>query len=76
MAKMDLIDVLELAKNFAVVAGWGFFKLRSVNFNDMTGNWKLVADVGAIKSENIEFTIKDSDRKVIAYGDWRKTDSK
>ncbi len=74
---VSILEVVEIAKHFAVVASWGYFKLISVNEDpDNSDIYIVTADLGAFQEKNMKFTISESEREVIAYGPEESRDNK
>ena len=68
MPELDMIEVVEIAKNFAIIAGWGWFRLITISIDSKKKEWTLTARVGAYEDKVIEFKILDTEKKVISYG--------
>lgn len=68
MASADLIDVVKAARDFSDKAGWGFFKLKSVNFDKEIDQWILSAYLGAFEEVVTAFQIDDTTLKVRKVG--------
>lgn len=73
---LSLLEVVEIAKRFATVAGWGYFKLISVKEDpDNSDNFIITADLGAFQERNMKFTISESEKEVIEYGPEETSDN-
>ena len=68
MSKLDLLDVVRLAREFSEEAGWGFFKVVNIGYDVNTGRWTLTANLGSVYGKIVEFIIDDNEGKVIGYG--------
>jgi len=68
MREMDLDDVVEIARKFTELAGWGYFRLHNVTYNEEEKIHELTAYVGAYNNQLIKFGIDDVSRKVLSYG--------
>lgn len=64
---LELIDVVKIARQFADEAGWGYFKVFSIN--QAGQKWELIAELGAFRGKKMKFIIDDVKGKVVAYND-------
>jgi len=65
---MDMIDVIKIAREFAEIAGWGFFRAHNITYDSQKKEWELTVYVGAFSDNLIKFIIDDVTKKVIGYG--------
>ena len=64
---LDLIDVIRIAREFAELAGWGYFKVNNIRWDEEKKAWILSAFLGAFSDKLMKFTIDDTGGNVIAY---------
>ena len=64
---LDLIEVIKIARNFAELAGWGYFRVGSLMFYEKVGRWILTAYLGAMNDQQMYIFVHDVDKKVTQW---------
>ena len=66
-AELDLIEVIELARAFAKMAGWGNIRVRSLKFFEEEDHWICTVYLGAFNDQIAYIYVDDINRKVIEW---------
>ena len=67
MTKLELIDVIRIAKEFSETAGWGWFRVVNTNWNEESEIWEVTAYTGVSNKLLFSFEIDDEKGTVTHY---------
>lgn len=65
--RLDLIEVIELARKFATVAGWGTLRVRSLKFFEEEERWICTVYLGAFNDQIVYISVDDIEGKVTSW---------